>query len=201
MRNNFQRFLMVSVLLLPMFAFIPAAQAAVFTDVFTFVPNLLQYGSSQSSGFSWLHDITDNIGGNPIGNITLLDASLTVSHDDTGASELWTITGLGNLASSNNPTSTVFNFNAANLADLQADGLFTAFLTESTSGSDSLLLFTSTLSGHYDVNSSGDPDPNLDPDPSPTSDGDPSAPEPVSGILFGAGLGLAALGRFGKRLL
>ena len=170
--------------------FAKSAQAVVFTDIIPF-NTTISYGSSQTSGTSWIHDINDNLGGNLLANITILDAALTISHDDTGASELWTVTGLGTLTSDNNPNSTVFNFGAIPLADLQADGLFTVALTESTSGADNFILFSSTLSGNYRINVVPDPDPDPDPNPNPA----PETPEPVTASLIGLGLGLSALSR------
>lgn len=160
--------------------FAQSAHAVIFSDLLIF-NTTVSYGSSQTTGASWIHDITDNIGGNSIGSITIVDATLTISHDNTGVgapSELWTVDGLGNLVSDNNPNSSVFNFNLVALADLQADGLFTVALTESTSGADSFDLFTSTLSGNYSIN-------NL-------NQNSPSVPEPMTSSLVGFGIGVSA---------
>ncbi len=165
--------------------FTQSAHAVIFTDLLTF-NTTISYGSSQTTGASWIHDITDNIGGNSIGSITLIDATLTINHDDTGmnlTAENWTVDGLGTLVSDNNPNTSVFNFNLAALADLQADGLFTVALTESTSGADNFILLNSTLSGNYRINNAN-PNPN-----------GPTVPEPMTSSLVGFGIGVSALVR------
>ena len=130
----------------------------------------------------WLHDITDNIGGNLIGDILISDATLLVTYSGiTTAStsgELWNLIGLGNLLAA---SSTSLPFGPTPLADLAADGLYTVNLNELSNGSDSFVLNSAVLSGNYTLRN-GNPDPP-----------DNVTPEPLSGILLAIGLGSASL--------
>ena len=175
---------------LAVLAYTPAGSAAVFTDT-------LNYGSgititetlfNFNAGPSWTHDINDNLGGYNFSNVTLLDATLTVTFSGTAGNrtfniipnpELWSIDGLGflNPVNNNATASQSFAFTAPTLADLQADGLFTATPREWSLDLQDLIdkdrfkLISSTLSGHYI----------------------PHAPEPASFVLLGMGLALGGL--------
>ncbi len=188
---SFKKFFLA--LSLAAFTYVPAGNAAVFTDT-------LNYGSgititetlfNFNAGPSWTHDINDNLGGYNFSNVTLLDATLTVTFSGTAGNrtfniipnpELWSIDGLGSLNAVNNIATATqgFSFTAPTLADLQADGLFTATPREWSLDVQDLIdrdrfkLISSTLSGHYI----------------------PHSPEPTSFLLLGMGL---ALGGFLKR--
>ena len=186
------------------FVVCPSAQAASFVDFIDFGAAGLGPGDTGSvlvddTGVppAWLHNITDNIGGNAIGNITISDAKLTVSFNRTNASESWTLLGdtisLGTLPSTDiTILTTDFPLNATALAALQLDGLFNVVPSESTTGNDTFRMFQATLSGNYTVNgSNGDPIP----DPGPTSNG-PVVPEPSTMLLLAPSLiGLAGFSR------
>lgn len=106
----------------------------------------ISYGSSQSTGFSWLHDLSGIF---PAG--ILSDAQLFVTYSRTNLEELWQVEEVGNFISSFNELSSVFSLPLSLLEDLQNDGILTLKLKELTSGADSFRLHQAVLSGQYTI--------------------------------------------------
>lgn len=159
------------------------AQALVFSDTIDFVGNFAPtYGYTffrvfDNAGFSWTHNINDNLGGNSIGGVTLLNAVLQVTFANTNdGGERWGLSGLGPLVTAfgNAPNVLLFNLNPAQLADLTADGLFSIKPFETTGGRDVFRLIDATLSGNFLP---------------------PHSPEPATLFLLTSGLGLGFLRR------
>ena len=165
--------------------------ALMFTDSVNFATNqapstLVSYGTNQSSGFSWQHDIRDNLNGNSIGSISILDAVLSVTYSSTNLSESWTLDGFGDLLSTFNNAVTNFALGKIKLDDLQTDGLLNVPVIESTSGADSFRIFNATLSGNYSVKENRVAT---------------TVPEPSEFFLVVAGLGMLRLIKMRKQEL
>ena len=186
MRKIMQSLVVTGAMSLITMGFSSPAHALLFTDFVDFGPgNSSQTinDSDSAATRSWTHDITDNIGGNPIGNINILTATLAFRYKETDTSEHWFLDqGLGNLAlTGSSDVTTNFPLGASALADLQADGLITFLASEDTAGNDSFKRFDATLSGTYELKQNGN---------------GPAIPEPATASLVGLGLtGLALLNK------
>ncbi|GEM_PF-4812171 len=171
----------VVVIAVPFFA--SDAQALIFSDTLNFVGDIAPtYGYSyfrvfDNAGFSWLHDINDNLSGHSIADVILQSAVLNVTFANTNddPQEHWQLTGLGPLVTAlgNAPNIQLFNINLADLGD----GLFTVIPFETTNSLDRFRLISSTLSGTFDLRSN------------------PAIPEPTTLLLMVSVLGAGFLRR------
>jgi hypothetical protein len=132
------------------------AQALTFADTVLFSSGSdpfvnVAYTTSQSSGFSWTHQIGDNLAGQDLTGVSFLDAVLTVVYSRTNLDELWQVENLGNLASNFNELTSVFALPPNQVQDLK-QGFLTFKLKELTSGADSMRMHSALLKGNYEVN-------------------------------------------------
>jgi hypothetical protein len=166
-------FITGSMLFLSLVVQTPQALALTFVHTVPFSPSepfaMISYGTSQSSGFSWTHNLSGALTGGVVSA-----AQLTVTYSRTNLDEAWQVDVLGNLASTFNELSSIFPLTPSLIQDLQSDGILTLFLKETTSGADSLRLHQSVLSGNYEF-----------PKKAPA----PSVPEPGMLIYFAGILG------------
>ncbi|GEM_PF-2338479 len=168
----------------------PSALAIPFSDLVDFGPGNSTHTFTDSDpaatdwtagGRSWTHDITDNIGGNLISNVTINNATLTFRYRNTNdTSEAWSLNqGLGALTlTGNSDVTTNFPLGAGALGDLQADGLIIFTVSESSATSHSFRAFEATLAGDYTVKTNNNGGNN----------GNSEAPEPTSAAIVGMGL-------------
>lgn len=189
-----------------------SAFALTFSETLNFNQTVTEiYGTNQAN-FSWQHDINDNLG-DPLSDITLTDALLTLRFRNTAGANIninlgpfgtisifdpedWYVSGPGGLLGALDETGNTninqgFNLDPVNLAALQVAGLFQVTPTEETfnvvrdlAQLDSFRLVSSTLSGNYILNAVSVP----------------SSPEPATMFLFGTGLGIAALKKRRKKI-
>ena len=188
--------------LLPVVVFIamlPAAEAVTFTDSVKFTGESFTSPSSSytyatvadNSGFIWMHDILNDLGGNALSDVQLIDAILSLTYAKTEGNENWSLPGLGALeATADPPRTTQFPLDASWLQDLNGDGAIFLSLSESSTGRDTLRLIESKLSGNYQLKQVETPDPEPElPSESPHSPHQ-ETPEPGTLFLLTAGLGL-----------
>lgn len=174
------------------FVFTSKAQALVFSDTISFSTSGQTVNEGDSLAIrSWTHDITDNINGHAIGDITITDAMLRFTYSDTNGSENWILstvdTGTFTLANKNNAFTSDYSLNSSWLADLQSDGLITVTASENTSNTgNNFKRYSAILSGNYELKT----------DPTDPPGSAPEAPEPASMSLLGIGL----VGLVGKAL-
>ena len=169
---------------------IPASAYAVsFSDVIDFTgqvntsPFYKFANVADNSGFSWAHDIQDDLSG-PLDELESLEAELFLTYAKTEGNESWSLPGLGNLLKTAAvPITSHFVLGDSLLANLKTTGKLLLSLSEGTSGRDTLRLVQSKLSGNYELKLK--------------KASSPAVPEPASLWLLSLGLGLYPL--FNKR--
>lgn len=156
------------------------ASAATFVDAIVFpTPGVVNPGPDLPAKI-WSHDITGDLGGFDIMQVTITDALLTLVYSgvEPPPEEIWDIfgehdlgTALVTLPESVLPTFVALPLPAGALASLQADGLFELRVFDRGFNSE-FNLFSSALSGTFTASgASATP-----------------VPEPMTGLLFGLGL-------------
>ncbi len=134
------------------------AAALSFTDLVNFQTadhsyTTVAYTASQSSGFEWEHSLLDNFAGKSLDEIQISDLELEVIYSQTHSAESWSIENAGNLISSSPMTQSKYILSGNWKDDLNNDWSIRLKVLENTSGADSFRIFSSKLSGNYQVKS------------------------------------------------
>jgi hypothetical protein len=134
----------------------PHAFALSFTDLVSFATpdhgyTTVSYGTNQSSGFGWQHDILEHLFGKKVSEIEILDLKTVIAYSLTNSAESWRIDGAAHLNAVGAMTQSEFILGEAFIKDLSLDGILNLMITEGTPGADSFRIFSSKLTGIYQL--------------------------------------------------
>lgn len=166
----------------------PHTFALSFTDLISFATpdhgyTTVSYGTNQSSGFGWHHDISEHLSGQKISEIEIHDLKAVLAYSLTNSAESWRIDGSAPLNAVGAMTQSEFILGENFIKDLSFDGILNLMISEGTPGADSFRIFSSKLTGSYQRK---------------PQNKETQIPEPGTFALLLAGWGLLRISRLGR---